>query len=256
MITADLLTLPGVLRHGFFTRQGGVSTGIYSSLNIGLGSSDERAHVLENRGRVAAMLNVRPEDLITPYQVHSPDVITVSHPFMEDEDRTADALVTATPGLAIGVSTADCGPVLFADPQARVIGAAHAGWRGALTGVLDNTLTAMEKLGARRENIIAVLGPCISAAAYEVGPEFRERFEAEAPGSGRFFGTSGRENHFMFDLQAFIIARLQAAGAGRAESLDLCTYADEARFFSYRRTTHRKEPDYGRQISALVLTGD
>ena len=159
MITADLLTLPGVLRHGFFTRQGGVSTGIYSSLNIGLGSDDDRSHVLENRARVAGMLDVAPEQLVSPYQVHSPDVIAVTRPFTEGENRTADALVTATPGLAIGVSTADCGPVLFADPQAHVIGAAHAGWRGALTGVLDNTLAAMEKLGARRENIIAVLGP-------------------------------------------------------------------------------------------------
>ncbi|WP_198647083.1 peptidoglycan editing factor PgeF [Pannonibacter carbonis] len=255
MITSDLLAQSGGIRHGFFTRQGGVSGGIYESLNIGLGSDDDRAHVLENRARIAGKLAVAPERLVSPYQVHSPDVITVEAPFAADADRRADALVTATPGLALGISTADCGPVLFADLQARVIGAAHAGWRGALTGVLDNTIAAMEALGAERGRIRAVLGPTISRTAYEVGPEFHARFLEEAEGSGVFFSPSQKPEHFMFDLPAFILARLAAAGVGAAESLGLCTYANEARFFSYRRTTHRKEPDYGRLMSAIVIEG-
>ncbi|ADZ69622.1 peptidoglycan editing factor PgeF [Polymorphum gilvum] len=256
MITAPELMAEDSVAHGFFTRQGGVSEGIYDSLNIGLGSSDRREAVLENRARIAARLGVDAGRLVSPYQVHSADVIAVDTPWREDQDRKADALVTNSPGLALGISTADCGPVLFADVGARVIGAAHAGWRGALTGVLENTLDAMERLGARRSRIVAVVGPTISAAAYEVGPEFHERFTARDPDYSGFFSPSTRADHFMFDLPAFILMRLRAAGVGRATSLDLCTYANEERFFSYRRTTHHGEPDYGRLMSAIVLTGD
>ncbi|CTQ43660.1 peptidoglycan editing factor PgeF [Roseibium aggregatum] len=251
-IEADVLKLDGI-RHGFFTRQGGVSGGIYTSLNIGLGSDDERSSVLENRGRVADQLGIGADRLVSPYQIHSADVITVSAPFALDADRKADALVTATPGLAIGIATADCGPLLFADTKAGVIGAAHSGWKGAVTGILQNTVAAMEALGATRTNITAVLGPTISQGAYEVGPEFKERFLQEHPDNTRYFKPSERAEHFMFDLPAFITDKLQALGLGVVADLALCTYADEDRFFSYRRTTHRKEPDYGRQISAIAL---
>ncbi|MCR9281011.1 MAG: peptidoglycan editing factor PgeF [Rhodobacteraceae bacterium] len=251
-IEADVLKLDGI-RHGFFTRQGGVSGGIYTSLNIGLGSDDERSSVLENRNRVAGQLGIGADRLVSPYQIHSADVITVSAPFAQDADRKADALVTATPGLAIGIATADCGPLLFADTKAGVIGAAHSGWKGAVTGILQNTVAAMEALGATRTNITAVLGPTISQGAYEVGPEFKERFLQEHPDNTRYFKPSERAEHFMFDLPAFITDKLQALGLGAVADLALCTYADEDRFFSYRRTTHRKEPDYGRQISAIAL---
>ncbi len=251
-IEADVLKLDGI-RHGFFTRQGGVSGGIYTSLNIGLGSDDERSSVLENRDRVAGQLGIGADRLVSPYQIHSADVITVSAPFAQDADRKADALVTATPGLAIGIATADCGPLLFADTKAGVIGAAHSGWKGAVTGILQNTVAAMEALGATRTNITAVLGPTISQGAYEVGPEFKERFLQEHPDNTRYFKPSERAEHFMFDLPAFITDKLQALGLGAVADLALCTYADEDRFFSYRRTTHRKEPDYGRQISAIAL---
>lgn len=252
-IEADVLKLEG-LRHGFFTRKGGVSDDIYQSLNVGLGSDDARENVVENRSRVAKELGVDPSRLVSPYQIHSPDVITVSGPWNEDTDRRADALVTQTPGLAIGVSTADCGPVLFADPEAGVIGAAHSGWKGAISGVLQNTVDAMEGLGASKDNIIAVLGPTISQRAYEVGPEFQQRFVAEAPENARYFAPAAREEHFMFDLPAFISDRLARIGLAHVADIGLCTYDDEDRFFSYRRTTHRREPDYGRQISAIVLT--
>ncbi len=251
-IEADVLKLDGI-RHGFFTRQGGVSGGIYTSLNIGLGSDDERSSVLQNRDRVAGQLGIGADRLVSPYQIHSADVITVSAPFAQDADRKADALVTATPGLAIGIATADCGPLLFADTKAGVIGAAHSGWKGAVTGILQNTVAAMEALGATRTNITAVLGPTISQGAYEVGPEFKERFLQEHPDNTRYFKPSERAEHFMFDLPAFITDKLQALGLGAVADLALCTYADEDRFFSYRRTTHRKEPDYGRQISAIAL---
>lgn len=251
-IEADVLKLDGI-RHGFFTRQGGVSGGIYTSLNIGLGSDDERSSVLENRDRVAGQLGIGADRLVSPYQIHSADVITVSAPFAQDADRKADALVTATPGLAIGIATADCGPLLFADTKAGVIGAAHSGWKGAVTGILQNTVAAMEALGATRTNITAVLGPTISQGAYEVGPEFKERFLQEHPDNTRYFKPSERAEHFMFDLPAFITDKLQALGLGAVADLALCTYGDEDRFFSYRRTTHRKEPDYGRQISAIAL---
>ncbi|WEK50016.1 MAG: peptidoglycan editing factor PgeF [Candidatus Kaistia colombiensis] len=252
-LTADALSaLPGI-RHGFFTRQGGVSNGIYASLNCGVGSADERAHVLENRARVTAELGVAPDQLATPYQVHSPDVVIVDEVWPVGDGPKADAVVTNRPGIAIGVGTADCGPVLFADGEAGVVGAAHAGWKGAFTGVLEATVDAMERLGARRERIVAVLGPTISKSAYEVGPEFRARFVDAAAANAAFFTPAERADHHQFDLPAFIGMRLRAAGLGTVGDLALCTYADPARFFSYRRTTHAGEPDYGRLLHAITI---
>ncbi|WP_114948384.1 peptidoglycan editing factor PgeF [Microvirga calopogonii] len=252
-IQAPALAAHSGLRHAFFTRQGGTSDGIYASLNGGIGSSDEPAKVQENRRRMTEALEIGQDALISVYQVHSPDAVFVEGPWQGERPK-ADAMVTATPGLALGITTADCGPVLFADAEARVIGAAHAGWRGAVTGVLESTVVAMERLGARRENVVAVLGPTISQKAYEVGPDFIQRFAEEAPGHERFFKEAERPGHAMFDLPGFIGARLEAAGIGTFTDLGLCTYSDEERFFSYRRTTHRKEPDYGRLISAIALT--
>ena len=249
---ATLSALPGI-RHAFFTREGGVSDGIYASLNGGIGSSDHPEHVAENRRRMTARLRVAPDALASLYQVHSPDVVTVERAWAQGERPKADGMVTNRPGLALGIATADCGPVLFADAEAGVIGGAHAGWKGAFTGVLETTLARMEDLGARRERVVAVLGPMISAAAYEVGPEFVARFTDADPTHARFFAPSQREGHAMFDLPAFIGARLTAAGVGSFTNLGLCTYADPERFYSYRRTTHCKEPDYGRLISAIAL---
>lgn len=239
------------IRHGYFTRIGGVSEGIYAGLNIGTGSQDAPEKVSENRRRVAAWMGVEPRFLLTAYQVHSPDVIVVREPFTGERPK-ADALVTDTPRIALAVSTADCGPVLFADGEHHVIGAAHAGWKGAFTGVLENTIAAMERLGARRENIVAVLGPSIGPNNYEVGPEFVDRFVADDAANSRYFMSSSTPGHAMFDLNAYTVDRLVRAGVA-AEKLDRCTYAEEDLFFSYRRTTHRKEPDYGRQISAIAL---
>lgn len=250
ILAPALAALPGI-RHGFFTRAGGVSTGIYASLNIGLGSSDDRDAVLENRARVARALGLEADRLVTPYQVHSADAFVIET--ADGERPEGDAVVTARPGIALGVSTADCGPILFADPEAGVIGAAHAGWRGALRGVLEATITAMEGLGAERGRITAALGPMISADAYEVGPEFVARFLEADEASARFFVRSERAGHAMFDLPGYIANRLTTAGVGTVEDLALCTYADEARFFSYRRTTHRGEPDYGRLVAAIAL---
>jgi hypothetical protein len=247
----DLAAESGI-RHAFFTRQGGVSTGIYASLNGGVGSSDDKAAIVENRARMAGHLKVAPDHLVSLYQVHSADVEVVTGPWPGDRPK-ADAMVTTAHGVALAVSSADCGPILFADAEAGVIGAAHSGWKGAFGGVVAATVTAMEKLGARRERILAVLGPTISAAAYEVGPEFVERFKAENRTYARFFTPSERAAHAMFDLPAFIGLRAQEAGIGRFVDLALCTYGDEECFFSYRRTTHRSEPDYGRLISAIAL---
>lgn len=252
MITSDALASPRIA-HGFFTRQGGHSTGLFASLNCGLGSGDERALVLGNRARVAEALAVPPQHLLSAYQVHSADVAAVTAPWPADERPRVDAMVTATPGLALGVLTADCGPILFADPQAGVIGAAHAGWKGALGGVTAATLAAMEALGAARRSTIAVIGPTIAQAAYEVGPEFPDAYLAEDPANRAFFAPSPRARHSLFDLPGYLAARLRREGAGQVINLALCTYADEQRFFSYRRTTHRAEKDYGRQISAIAL---
>lgn len=238
------------LRHGYFTRRGGVSDGIYGSLNIGTGSTDEPSRVAANRSRVAGWMGVADDHLLTAYQVHSPDVAVVDGPFQGERPKV-DALVTARPGVAIGVSTADCGPVLFADENAGVIGAAHAGWKGALGGVLESTIDAMVGLGACRERIVAVLGPSISGPNYQVGDEFVSRFVSQDAANGRYF-TPDDDGHALFDLNAYTVDRLRAAGVA-AEALGRCTYGEEDLFFSYRRTTHRREPDYGRQISAIVL---
>jgi len=252
MITAATLALSGI-RHGFFTRQGGVSAGVYASLNGGLGSNDQAENVAENRARMAASLGVEPDRLLTAFQMHSPDVAVAETLWSPNARPRADAIVTRTPGLAIGVSTADCGPILLADPKARVIGAAHAGWRGALAGVAEAAIAAMEKLGADRGRIRAALGPMIRQDNYEVGPDLIARFAAEDYASGRFFKPAARDGHALFDLAGYIGARLSHAGIGQIEDLGLCTYADVARFFSFRRTTHRGEPDYGRHVNAIVL---
>jgi YfiH family protein len=252
-VQAPALALPGVA-HGFFTRQGGVSTGLYASLNTGIGSKDDRALVLENRARAARHLGAAPEDLATPYQVHGTDAVIVDRAWGPGLRPQADGVVTNRPGLAIGVGTADCGPVLFADAEAGVVAAAHAGWKGALAGILESTVEAMERLGALRSRITAALGPTIAADAYEVGAEFVARFEAADSDNARFFRPAARQNHARFDLPAYIVARLGRAGLACVEDVSLCTYRAEDRFFSYRRATHRREPDYGRQLSAISLT--
>ncbi|SMX36946.1 peptidoglycan editing factor PgeF [Octadecabacter ascidiaceicola] len=247
IITADSLS---PFRHGFFTRRGGASSGVFEGLNCGTGSSDQHEAVTINRTRVADAMGVVPDALMGVYQVHSPDVITVTSP--STDHPKADALVTATPGIALSVLSADCQPVLFADATAGVIGAAHAGWKGALDGVLESTLDAMEALGATRENISAVIGPCISQTAYEVGPEFFEDFITKDPAFARFF-ANGENGKYQFDLPALGLHRLREAGVGQAEWTRHCTYADPDRFYSYRRTTHNKEADYGRLIAAITL---
>jgi YfiH family protein len=247
-----LARLPGI-RHAFFTRAGGVSNGVYASLNAGVGSNDEPGHVTENRARMAAALGVPRERLLTCYQVHSPNAVVAVEPWGPDARPRADAIVTRVAGLAVGVSTADCGPVLFADAQARVIGAAHAGWRGALAGVTDEAIAAMERLGAARQRMVAALGPMIRQPTYETGSDVWDRFVAADPANARFFRPSTRERHFMFDLAGYVVARLAAAGIGTIEDIEACTYADADKFFSYRRMTHRGEADYGRHINAIVL---
>lgn len=237
-------------RHGFFTRRGGASSGVFAGLNCGFGSSDQAEIVAINRSRVAHALGVAPQELIGPYQVHSADVVTVDGP-LATRPR-ADALVTRRAGLALSVLTADCQPVLFADTAAGVIGAAHAGWRGSLAGVLEATIAAMEALGARRADIRAVIGPAISQPNYEVGEDFRATFLAQDPANARFF-AAGRPGHYLFDLPGFGLHRLRAAGIGRAEWVGLCTYAEPGRFFSYRRATHEGAADHGRLISAIRL---
>lgn len=252
-MTLEILTSPALapLRHGFFTRKGGASSGIFAGLNCGPGSSDLAEVVAINRARVAAAMGVTPDHLVTVHQVHSPDVVTLTAPPHGPRPK-ADALVTATPGLALAVLTADCQPVLFADPVARVIGAAHGGWRGTRDGVLEATVDAMEALGAARANIRAVIGPTISQAAYEVGPEFLQTFLDEDPENARFF-AQGSGTRALFDLPAYGLYRLRAAGVGHAEWTRHCTYADPDRFYSYRRTTHAGDADYGRLISAIRL---
>ncbi|SFL12790.1 peptidoglycan editing factor PgeF [Shimia haliotis] len=248
ILTSDLLS---PVRHGFFTRRGGASSGVFEGLNCGTGSSDQSEIVEINRSRVAEAMDVPLSHLAQPYQVHSADVITVTGPQTGDRPK-ADAIVTATPGLALAILTADCQPVLFADHDAGVIGAAHAGWRGALDGVLEATLDAMEALGASRADTSAVIGPSISQDAYEVGPEFFDSFTSNDTDYARFFadGTGDRK---LFDLQGFGLHRLHASGIGAAEWTRHCTYADKDRFYSYRRTTHAKEADYGRLISVIRL---
>ena len=248
--SAALKALPGI-RHAFFTREGGVSEGIYAGLNGGTGSRDDPARVAENRARMAAALSVPAGHLLTAWQIHSPDCVVVDRPWAERPK--ADAVATATPGIAAAVSIADCGPVLFADPEARVVGAAHAGWKGAVGGVLEGTLARMEELGARRARIVAAIGPLIRQESYEVGPEFVENLTALDAVNARFLAPSPRAGHAMFDLPGYIAARLAGLGVGTIDDLGLNTYADETRFYSYRRSTHRNEPDYGRLVAAITL---
>jgi len=250
--STTLASLDGV-RHGFFTRQGGVSGGIYGSLNCGLGSRDIPADVQENRRRVAEALGAGADRLLTVYQEHSAKAVIAKTPWDPEHAPKADALVTATPGLALAVLTADCAPVLFYDGTARVIGAAHAGWRGALSGITDATLEAMEGLGAKRERIVAVIGPAISQKAYEVGADYRDKFLAEEPDSAAFFMDDESSGEPHFDLSGYVAERLTRAGIATLADLGLCTYCDETRLFSYRRSQHHGEPDYGRQISAILL---
>jgi len=253
MLQAAILAPLANIRHAFFTRSGGVSPGVYASLNGGVGSNDRPENVAENRARMAAILGVSPARLLTAYQIHSPDVVVAEEPWTRDTRPRADAIVTRVPRLAIGVSTADCGPLLLADGDARVIGAAHAGWRGALTGVIEATIAAMERLGADRKTMAAALGPTIRQPNYEVGPEFVERFFSADAGNARFFAASQKREHALFDLAGYIGARVRRAGIAQFEDLGLCTYAEPERFFSYRRTTHNGEPDYGRHINAIAL---
>lgn len=253
MIETDALRLDG-LTHGFFTREGGHSSGMFSSLNCGMGSGDDREAVLKNRATAAARLGVAPDCLLSAWQVHSAEAAVVTGPWEGEARPRVDGLATRTPGVALGVLTADCGPVLFADSRARVIGAAHAGWKGAITGVTNSTLEAMESLGAERGRITAVIGPMISQAAYEVGPEFPARFIDADPANARYFTPSSRPGHALFDLPLYLEDRLRAEGVGLVVNLSLCTFSDEQRFFSYRRATHRHQKDYGRLISAIALT--
>lgn len=254
MIAAEPLEKIQQIRHGFFTREGGVSDGLYKGRNCGYGSGDDRDAVRENRARVAADLGAEPDALLTVHQIHSASAVTVEEKWAPADAPEADAMVTGRSGIALGVLAADCAPVLFADPERNIVGAAHAGWKGALAGVLDATLDAMERLGADRRRVTAAIGPCISQPAYEVGSEFRDRFLAATSANAQWFAAGARADHFLFDLAGYVEARLQTAGVGTAVRAAPCTYADENRFFSFRRTTHRGEPDYGRQVSAIMLT--
>jgi polyphenol oxidase len=246
-----LAAIPG-LRHAFFTRDGGVSGGIYGGLNGGLGSNDDPKHVAENRRRMAEQMGVAPDRLLSVHQVHSPDAVVADGPWDGPARPRADAIVTRTEGIAIGITAADCGPILLVDPNARVIGAAHAGWKGALTGILESTIETMEKLGAERGGMVAAIGPLIRQHSYEVGGEFVERFIETDAENAVFFIPSTREGHSMFDLAGYIRMRLENAGVLMIDDLGVDTYSDE-RFYSYRRSVHRKEQDYGRHVHAIAL---
>ena len=248
VVRSDLF---GDLPHGFLGRRGGISTGAVASLNVGHGAQDDPQAVSENRRRAAAAVAPGAR-LVTLYQVHSAECVTLTDPWPEDARPEADALVTDRPGLLLGILTADCAPVLFADAEVGVIGAAHAGWKGAIGGVTDATIAAMEALGARRDRIAAAIGPCIAQDSYEVDEGFRTRFLAAAPQNTAFF-RPGRADHQQFDLEGYVAARLQAAGIAQVARCAMDTYKQEQRFFSFRRATHRGEPAYGRQISLIAL---
>ena len=251
-LESPLLSAVPRLRHAFFGRDGGVSTGVYAGLNGGIGSNDDPANVAENRRRMAEQIGVRPQHLVTAYQIHSPDVVVTTAPWDAASRPRADAIVTRAEGLAIGVTAADCGPILLVDPSARVIGAAHAGWKGALTGIVESTVTTMEKLGADRSSIVAAIGPLIRQHSYEVGDEFVERFIGSDAENALFFLPAPRDGHALFDLAGFIRKRLENAGVAVIDDIGIDTYSDE-RFFSYRRSVHRNEPDYGRHVHAIAL---
>lgn len=244
--------LPGV-RHAFFTREGGVSEGIYASLNGGQGSKDDPARVAENRRRMIAALQLGHGALVTAYQSHSPNAVVATQSWSRADAPRADAIVSRTPGLALGVTVADCGPVLLADAEAGVVSVVHAGWRGAIDGVIEAAVSKMQELGARRARTVAAIGPLIRQPSYEVGPEFVARFRGADTAFSRFFKPNEREGYARFDLPGFIAMKLRTAGVENVDDLGLDTYSDEARFFSFRRATHRGEPDYGRLIAAIAL---
>ncbi len=253
MIEAPELKSARSVRHGFFTRQGGHSGGLFASLNCGFGSGDDKPTVTRNRAEVGGQLGVDEGKLLTAWQWHSTDVVVADAPWDVLKPPKSDAIVTTKPGLAIAVLTADCAPILFADTERGVIGAAHAGWKGALAGVSDATIAAMEVNGARREHMTAIIGPTISHAVYEVGPDFATQFIDEAADNADFFRPSPRPHHHMFDLPGYLKRRIVRQGVGQVVDLGLCTYSDEERFYSFRRATHHHEQNYGRQISAIVL---
>jgi len=251
--SSGLLADASGVRHGFFGREGGISNGPFASLNCGQGSGDDPDKVRENRARAATALGASPDRLVSAFQVHGSGVHRVEAPWSPDDRPRVDGLVTDRPGLALGILTADCAPVLFADPEAGVIGAAHAGWRGAIGGVTDEVVRQMERLGATRQTISAAIGPTISGRNYEVGPEFHDEFIAADAANARFFMPSEKDGHFMFDLPAYLEQRLGAAGLGKVERTGHCTYDDDRRFYSYRRATHRGEKTYGGMIAAITL---
>jgi YfiH family protein len=253
MITLSALNEVNRIRHAFFTREGGVSAGLYGSLNCGPGSADDARAVAENRARAMAMMDLPHTALVTVHQCHTPETVVVSNPWPEGARPKADAMVTTTPGLALGILTADCAPVLFADRGGAVVGAAHAGWKGAIGGVLENTVEKMIALGATKKNIVAAIGPCIGQRSYEVGPEFPAPFMAEDPINAEFFAPSAKDGHFLFDLPGYVSRKLSRLGVHDVTRMPADTCRDESRFFSYRRATLRREPDYGRQLSVIVL---
>jgi YfiH family protein len=253
-IEAPSLSRSARIRHGFFTRAGGVSEGIYAGLNCGPGSADLPGNVAENRARAALHLGGSHPDVATLYQVHSGAAVAIDSPILADARPKADGIVTNTPGLVIGVLTADCAPVLFADPEAGVVGAAHAGWRGAVGGVLEATVAEMEKLGARRNRIIAAIGPAINQVSYEVGPDFEAALLQSCADNKKYLSRRNPNERAYFDLPAFVEMRLMKSGVGEVEGRSLCTYQNESLFFSFRRSQHRSEGDYGRQISAIVVS--
>lgn len=253
MITLSVLGELDGIRHGFMTRHGGVSEGIYTSLNCGIGSNDDPERVRENRARALDMAGLPAGSLLTAYQIHSADVQVVERGWPAGERPRVDAMVTKEIGLTLGILSADCVPVLFADPEARIIGAAHAGWRGALTGVLQATVQAMCDLGAKASHIRAAVGPCIGAASYEIGPEFPDPFLAQDPGNARFFRPAARDGHRMFDIEGYVVARLKSLDLADVEAAHRDTCAEREAFFSYRRSVLRKEPDYGRHVSVIGL---
>jgi hypothetical protein len=253
MLTFNNLNDVPDVRHAFFTREGGVSQGVYASLNCGPGSSDSPEAVIRNRAIAMEMLDRQPQDLVTVRQAHTADVVVVERAFSHADAPTADAMVTDRPGLVLGILTADCAPVLLADKKGKVVAAAHAGWKGALGGVLDNTLKAMIGMGAKQGSILAVVGPCISQRSYEVGPDFPAPFLAQDASTESYFVKASKPGHFMFDLKGYVLHRLRLVGVTEAFALPADTCNEEQRFFSYRRTTLRKESDYGRQLSAIVI---
>jgi hypothetical protein len=254
IIESPALTADGV-RHAFFTRQGGVSTGLYGSLNCGFGSDDDPAHVAENRRRAAGVIEVDDDALVTAYQIHGTSVVNVEAPWRRGDAPRADGMVTRVPGIALGILTADCAPVLFADQRAGVIGACHAGWRGVLDGIVEATLIAMERLGASPSDVRAAIGPCIAQQSYQVGPEFRETFVAAAASNAIHFVTDD-EGRYRFDLAGYVAGRLRDAGVSQATWVGLDNCAEAGRLFSYRRSVLAGEPDFGRGLSAIMLSGD